>query len=122
MTDRREHHPLAGAERLLEPGVVDQVRLAWRLLRDPRVPWIKNVLPAFAALYLLSPIDVVPDLFVGLGQIDDVGIAIGLALATIRLLPKLAPPEVVAEHLADLRGRAPGPTGQTYEGSYRIRD
>ena len=128
MADPRIRSPFAGADHLLEPGVVDQVRLGWRLLRDPRVPGIKNAIPAFAALYLLSPIDPIPDFLLGLGQMDDLGILIALTIATIRWLPRMAPESVVQEHLADIRGTsrttappAPSP-GPTYEGHYRLRD
>jgi hypothetical protein len=45
-------------------------------------------------------VDLVPDFLLGLGQVDDVG-AIGLALLVLtRLVPRLAPAEVVAEHRA----------------------
>lgn len=71
-----------------------QVRLAWRLIRDKRVPlWIKSV-PLLAALYLFMPVDVVPDAFLGLGQLDDMAvIALGF-----RLFTELVPSEIVREH------------------------
>ncbi len=128
MAEPRVRSPFAGADQLLEPNVMDQIRLGWRLLRDPRVPWIKNAIPAFAALYLISPIDVIPDFLLGLGQVDDLGILIAMTIATIRWLPRLAPRAVVDEHLADIHGRQatetarPEPNGPTYEGRYRLRD
>ncbi len=128
MADSRPRSPFSGADQLLEPGALDQIRLGWRLLRDPRVPWIKNAIPAFAALYLVSPIDLIPDFLIGLGQVDDLGILVALTIATIRWLPRLAPQAVVEEHLADMHGRtasdaSPGePHGPTYEGRYRLHD
>lgn len=128
MADPRPRSPFAGADQLLQPGMLDQIRLGWRLLRDPRVPWIKNAIPAFAALYLISPIDPIPDFLIGLGQVDDLGILIALTIATIRWLPRLAPEAVVAEHLATMRGQSgpggasPDPHGPTYEGQFRLRD
>jgi uncharacterized membrane protein YkvA (DUF1232 family) len=70
------------------------VRLSWRLMQDARVPiWMKAI-PVLAALYIFSPIDVLPDFFLGLGQIDDfVIISMGLELFT-----RLAPSDVVEEH------------------------
>lgn len=126
MTDPRSRSPFAGADRLLRPGTLEQIRLGWRLLRDPRVPWIKNALPAFAALYLLSPIDPIPDFLLGIGQVDDLGILIAMAIASVRLLPRLAPVGVVEEHLAEIRGRSNrDETAETYgatiEGVYRVR-
>jgi uncharacterized membrane protein YkvA (DUF1232 family) len=86
-------------------GTIERSRLSLRLLRDPRVPtWTKAALPIIAALYLFLPIDLIPDFILGLGQIDDVSV-LGIALfAMTKLLPKLAPADIVDEHLSDLRG------------------
>ena len=118
-----------GAGVLLQPGAIDQARLAWRLFRDPRVaPRLKLAVPALTALYVLSPVDLLPDFLLGLGQVDDVG-AIGLALLVlIRLVPRLAPAEVVEEHRAAMGlrtepGGAGGRRGQTIvDATYRVRD
>ncbi len=103
MTDRRTDRPLGAAGLLLEPGMLDGLRLAWRLFRDPRVTSrLKTAIPALAALYLLMPIDPIPDLLLGVGQLDDLSV-LGIALLLMtRLLPKLAPADVVDEHLADM--------------------
>lgn len=47
--------------------------MLWRLYRDPRVPaWAKLVCFVLAGLYLISPIDVVPEALAGpLGLLDD---------------------------------------------------
>lgn len=92
----------AGASVLLEPNMIDHVRLAWRLLRDERVSALKYLLPALLAVYVFSPVDMVPDLFLGIGQVDDVGAIIVAAMILIRLLPRVAPADVVAEHRQDL--------------------
>ena len=109
MTDRGSG-PTAGARVLLEPGMWDELRLSWRLLRDPRVaPRAKFVVPGLAVLYFLSPIDIIPDFFLGLGQLDDLGIITLAILFLIRLVPKMAPPEIVQQHMAEM-GLAPEPT------------
>jgi uncharacterized membrane protein YkvA (DUF1232 family) len=84
---------------------IERARLTWRLLRDPRVPmWTKLMLPAVAGTYLILPIDLIPDFFLGLGQLDDLSI-IGITMfAMTRVLPKFAPATLVEEHLEDLRG------------------
>jgi uncharacterized membrane protein YkvA (DUF1232 family) len=46
-------------------------RLLWRLMRDPRVPARSKALLFMIAGYLASPIDVLPDMIPGLGQVDD---------------------------------------------------
>lgn len=103
-------HPLSGVRRLVDPGVIGQLRLAWRLLRDPRVGGAKYLLPALLTLYVLSPVDSIPDFLIGFGQMDDVGIVVAGALMFAGLIPKLAPRIVVDEHLRDLgygcRGQA----------------
>lgn len=83
-------------------GMIDRLRLGWRLLRDPRIPAARRLLPAVVAvIYLLSPIDAIPDFLLGFGQVDDIGV-IALALAAVGMLTKWSPREIVAEHAADL--------------------
>jgi uncharacterized membrane protein YkvA (DUF1232 family) len=94
----RSRHPLRGATRLAEPGTFDRLRLAWSLVRDPRVTSLKYLVPTLLVLYIASPIDPLPDFLLGLGQLDDVGVAIAGILAFAALMPRLAPDRVVAEH------------------------
>lgn len=88
---------------ILTPGLWDNVRLSWRLARDARVaPLLKLIVPIVVALYVVSPIDLIPDFLLGLGQMDDLGV-LGVALVlAVRLLPRLAPDDILDEHLADL--------------------
>lgn len=99
--------PFAGGDPTVEQlSGWQKARLTWRLLRDARVStWIKAVIPVVALLYLLSPIDAIPDVLLGLGQLDDIGF-MGIAVfALTRLLPRLAPRDVVAEHVDDITRR-----------------
>ena len=89
----------AGGSKLLEPGMLNQTRLAWRLLRDQRVSSLKYALPVLLFIYMVSPLDAIPDLLPIIGQTDDLGIAVAALMLTIRLLPKLAPGHVVDDHL-----------------------
>jgi uncharacterized membrane protein YkvA (DUF1232 family) len=89
----------AGASKLLEPGMLDQARLAWRLLRDQRVSPLKYALPVLLFIYVASPLDAIPDLLPIIGQTDDLGAAVATLLLMIRLLPKVAPGHVVDDHL-----------------------
>ena len=99
---RRSTTAFAGASALLDRGVRAQIRLAWRLLRDDRVSALKFALPAVIGLYVLSPIDSIPDFFLGLGQIDDLGIIMAGVLILARVIPRLAPGHVVDEHVRDM--------------------
>lgn len=70
------------------------VVLLKRLVSDPRVPRKSKLILAGTILYLVSPIDVVPDFVPGLGQLDDVVVAL-LALHSIL---NRVDDEVVIEH------------------------
>ncbi len=89
---------------LLENG-----RLAFRLFNDPRVPgWVKYGIPLLVVLYLIMPLDVLPDFIPILGQLDDFGvIVLGMSL-----MARLSPSYVVDEHRRalgyDLKGGSGG--------------
>src|SRR3954466_6723031 len=59
--------------------VPDCVVVFWRLMRDPRIPRRRRAALLLAALYLLTPLDVVPDFIPVAGQLDD-AIVVLLAL------------------------------------------
>jgi uncharacterized membrane protein YkvA (DUF1232 family) len=81
--------------------VARQARLAWRLFWDRRVPMWTKLIPPAALAYLLFPIDLIPDVALGLGQLDDVAVL----LIGVKLFIELAPPDVVREHLRALGAR-----------------
>ncbi len=93
-------------ERLSEKGIlptwwddaVRQVRLAWRLFFDQRVSVWSKLIPPLAVAYVLFPLDILPDVVLGLGQLDDVAVV----LLGLKLFVELAPPTVVREHLESL--------------------
>lgn len=74
--------------------ILDQIRLTWRLLRDPRVPLWTKVIPFVGLAYVISPLDLIPDVLIGLGQLDDLGIILG----GMRLFEAVVPEYIVAEH------------------------
>ncbi len=68
--------------------VMDNVKRAWRIFRDPSVsPMIRYGIPMLGLLYLISPIDIIPDVLLGLGQLDDAAILILLSQLMIMLAP-----------------------------------
>jgi len=71
-----------------------RVRLTGRLLREPAVPLIVKTLPLVAALYVIFPLDFVPDLIPVLGQLDDLGVIVVALEAFIHLCP----PDAIAFH------------------------
>ena len=57
-----------------------------RMIRDRRAPvWVK-LLAIAAIVYVISPIDAVPDFALLLGWLDDVGVVLALRLALHRRL------------------------------------
>lgn len=68
--------------------------LVYRLMKDPRVPTRAKVTLLFAAGYVASPFDFVPDWILGLGRFDDLIVA---AFALDQLLNRV-PEHVVLEH------------------------
>jgi uncharacterized membrane protein YkvA (DUF1232 family) len=76
---------------LLAPRLV---KLVWRLTRDPRVPARSKATLFVLAAYLVSPIDVIPDMIPGIGHIDDLFVA---AFALDQILNRV-PEEVVVDH------------------------
>lgn len=51
--------------------LVDVGRLLWAVARDRRVPWAAKAVAAGTVVYVVSPIDLIPDFVPGLGQLDD---------------------------------------------------
>jgi len=70
-----------------------QGRIAWRLFTDRRVPLLTKLIPVLAVVYLVSPIDVVPDFLPIAGQADDLAIL----LLAVRFFIEMAPKEIVRE-------------------------
>lgn len=83
-------------------GLIKQFRLAWRLLWDSRVPLWTKLVPFVGLIYILSPIDFIPDPILGLGQLDDIGIL----LLGLRVFVELVPEEIVLQHLEAMGSRA----------------
>ena len=101
---------------LQKPGVlsalVAHARLAARLLREPRVPLLVKAVPVLAAVYLISPIDAIPDVIPVLGQLDD----LGFVIFALEMFMRICPATAVAFHRAALlAGRRYGPMPQTDE-------
>lgn len=68
-----------GLARDLARFLPDAVTLARRLRRDPRVPRRAKVVVVLAGLWVLSPIDLIPEFLPVIGPLDDV-VVVALAL------------------------------------------
>jgi uncharacterized membrane protein YkvA (DUF1232 family) len=117
----QERKPVISAERV---GALAQLlrtlRLVWRLLRDSRVPIFPKLILLAGAIYVISPIDLIPDVILGLGQLDDIGIA----FLTIALFIELCPRALVDEHRTAIAAEAGEPVkpadAESIEGSFRV--
>jgi uncharacterized membrane protein YkvA (DUF1232 family) len=72
------------------PACVTTVR---RLRKDPRVPRRVKVAVAFAGVWVLSPIDLIPEFLPVIGPLDDI-VVVALAL---RYAARRIPPEALVE-------------------------
>ncbi len=53
-------------------GPVGRFLAFWKIFRNPAVPWWSKLLFLGMSLgYIVSPIDLIPDFFIGIGWIDD---------------------------------------------------
>ncbi len=80
-----------------------RLRLAIRLIREPRVPLLTKAPPLLMVFYLISPLDLVPDVLLLLGQIDDL-VIIWFGL---EIFLRLCPAAAIAFHGAAITGRRP---------------
>ena len=72
------------------------IKLYWRLFRDPRVSWVAKLVIVAGVVYVIVPLDLIPDWPVPFaGYLDD---ALILAL-TAKGFIRLCPPNVVREHV-----------------------
>ncbi len=85
------------------------------------MPLALKALPVLAAVYLLSPLDFIPDILPGMGQVDDL-------LVTTLLLTAftvLSPWRVVLEHATGVPApEQPSPDrgGPVIDGKFRYED
>lgn len=98
---------------LLRPGLLvtllSRMRLAVRLVREPRVALLTKAIPLLAALYVISPLDLVPDVLPVLGQLDD----LTFVLATLEIFLRLCPAGAAEFHRAAIvEGRKYSPMSQ----------
>lgn len=76
----------------------DYARLLWSLATDPRVPSSRKALLGIAGAYIVSPIDLIPDVVPVFGAMDDVAV---MVIAIDVFLDGL-PQDLLNEKLADL--------------------
>jgi uncharacterized membrane protein YkvA (DUF1232 family) len=101
--------------------IARSAQLVWRLMLDPRVALSSKLIVPGIVLYVLSPLDLIPDAFIlmlGLGMVDDLAII----YFGIKLFLHVCPPDVVAEHRRALGYSSPTAKGEYVDGTYRVVD
>jgi uncharacterized membrane protein YkvA (DUF1232 family) len=106
-------------------SLLERARLALRLLREPAVPVAIKALTALPLLYVISPIDLLPDFIPVLGQLDDLGVLV----AAVELFVGWCPPEAVEHHRRAIEAgtayapmRASAATGAVIDAEWRRDD
>jgi uncharacterized membrane protein YkvA (DUF1232 family) len=79
---RRRHSGPRDMARALIRELPNLFKLVYRLIRDPAMPRFEKVLFGAVALYMVTPIDLIPDFLGVVGWIDDFYL-LGLALGRI---------------------------------------
>jgi uncharacterized membrane protein YkvA (DUF1232 family) len=82
---RREKQELKGRMSNALSFLPNMVKLLGRLLKDTRVPTAEKALFIAAIVYVVSPLDFIPDVFPFIGQVDDIYV---VALTLLRLVNK----------------------------------
>jgi uncharacterized membrane protein YkvA (DUF1232 family) len=54
--------------------VWDKVMLLWEMVKDPQAPWASKAIAIGSLIYLISPLDAIPDPIPIFGLTDDVGV------------------------------------------------
>lgn len=122
---KNANDPIAQAQNRLGfvQGAVFNLKLSWRLLKDARVPWLTKLVFPTTLVYVLSPVDFIPDIVLGLGQLDDL---VALLVIGPAIFIGLCPHDVATEHRRALNGlptvaqdSTSEPAGETVDGTCR---
>ena len=91
---RVEKNQLKGRMKSFLMFLPNMVTMLARMIKDPRVPTAEKALFIGAIVYVISPIDLIPDVLPFIGQVDDLYV---VALCLLRLISK-TDESVVRQH------------------------
>lgn len=91
---RREKGEMTGRMSNFLMFLPNMFRLLGRLIKDSRVPIAEKALFAAAIVYVIMPLDFIPDVFPFVGQVDDIYL---VALTLLRLVNR-TDESIVREH------------------------
>ncbi len=79
---------------------LNRFRVTIRIMRDPRVgSWMKWIVPIVTIMYMSSPVNMIPDLQLVTGELDDLLIASLAMAAMMKIVPWIVPAAIVDEHI-----------------------
>lgn len=64
-----------------------ELTMVWLMMRNPRTPTAAKLVAVLAVLYVISPVDLIPDVVPILGWLDDGVIALLLMQLALKFLP-----------------------------------
>ncbi len=88
-----------------------EAKMVWAMLLSPATPVLAKLVAVVGLLYLISPLDILPDFIPILGWVDD-GVMLALFLA---LAYKLLPAELYQQLRRKSGAKSAGSAGQTYD-------
>jgi uncharacterized membrane protein YkvA (DUF1232 family) len=91
---------------------------AWQLFASGQVPLSLKAIPVLAALYVLSPLDFLPDVIPLAGQLDDVAIL----LIGLKLFTQLAGRYGAGQTSQSVGAAVPPPSAPHVTATYRVRE
>src|SRR5919201_470959 len=94
MTKREERKRARGVFKGAILLIPNFLKLLFRLFKDPRVPKAEKALLIGAIVYVISPLDLIPDFIPFVGEVDDLYL---VALTVLRLLNRTRD-DVIREH------------------------
>lgn len=75
------------------------IELTWRLMIDARVPLLPKILFfVILSVYVISPIDIMPDIIPILGQMDDLAVFVAVIFQFVSSCPTF----IVEEHKSNI--------------------
>ena len=78
----------------------DKVQVLWRFIKDPEVAWAKKATAVGSLVYLVSPLDAVPDFIPGGGLLDDVAVilfVVQMLAGSLKAYAADTPPEAAED-------------------------
>jgi len=92
--DMKERKHERGVLREAVALIPNFLKLLYRLIKDPRAPLAEKALLAGTIIYVVSPLDFIPDMIPVIGQVDDLYL---VALVVLRLLSRTNE-DILREH------------------------